>query len=90
MFSFSKVYIVKWTSEWCFVWFRIGVALDERQISWVKLEGSLDMQTRMENLERFRQNRECQVLLSTIRSGGVGIDLRCAQKVYIMVRNFYI
>ena len=42
---------------------------------------------RDDSLSTFRQDRECNVLLGSIAAAGVGIDLRCAQNVYIMVSN---
>lgn len=43
------------------------------------------MKKRDENLDKFKNDERCQVLLGTIKAAGVGIDLRCAQNVYIMV-----
>ena len=64
---------------------RISIALRENQIGLTELNGELEQPTRVNNLNKFRQDPQCQVLLATIRSSGDGIDLRCAQKVYIMV-----
>ena len=65
---------------------RISIALRENQIGLTELNGELEQPIRVNNLNKFRQDPQCQVLLATIRSSGVGIDLRCAQRVYIMVR----
>ena len=51
------------------------------------LNGDLEQATRIQNLNEFRSHPGFQVLLATIRSAGVGINLRCAQKVYIMVSD---
>jgi hypothetical protein len=38
-----------------------------------------------ESLALFRGNPDCKVLLGLIGAAGVGIDLRCAEHVYIKV-----
>ncbi|MBW0500661.1 hypothetical protein O181_040376, partial [Austropuccinia psidii MF-1] len=48
------------------------------------MHGLLKNDQRIQILEEFRKNPESQVLLTTKGTGGVGIDLRCAQNVYIM------
>lgn len=57
----------------------------EHRIGFTELVGKLDVRQREKNLAIFRTDEDYKVLLSTIRCGGVGIDLRCAQNVYIMV-----
>ena len=39
------------------------------------------------SLSRLRSDPGCNMLLGSIQSAGVGIDLRCAQNVYLMVRS---
>ncbi|MBW0571695.1 hypothetical protein O181_111410 [Austropuccinia psidii MF-1] len=48
------------------------------------MHGMLKNDQRIQILEEFRKNPKSQVLLTTKGTGGVGIDLRCAQNVYIM------
>ena len=52
------------------------------------MHGMLKNDQRIQILEEFRKNPKYQVLLTTKGTGGVGIDLRCAQNVYIMVRQY--
>lgn len=61
------------------------MALQDTGIQFERLFGKLQQHERVRNLKRFADDPSCRVLLATIRCGGVGIDLRCAQNVYIMV-----
>ena len=49
------------------------------------LMGQMSISQRDNSLSMFREDRACNVLLGSIAAAGVGIDLRCAQNVYIMV-----
>ncbi|EFP74968.2 uncharacterized protein PGTG_01561 [Puccinia graminis f. sp. tritici CRL 75-36-700-3] len=62
----------------------IEIALNERGIQFTTHYGKMDNDTRRKNLEYFRRDVSCKVLLATIKTAGVGIDLRCAHKVYLM------
>ncbi|MBW0546460.1 hypothetical protein O181_086175 [Austropuccinia psidii MF-1] len=48
------------------------------------MHGMLKNDKRIQILEEFRKNTKSQVLLTPKSTGGVGIDLRCAQNVYKM------
>ncbi|OAV85317.1 hypothetical protein PTTG_30619 [Puccinia triticina 1-1 BBBD Race 1] len=54
-------------------------ALQESHIGFTWLTGNLKVQKRDENLNTFRGNSNCKVLLASLQAAGVGIDLRCAQ-----------
>jgi len=60
-----------------------GLQASGIQSTW--LMGQMSIQQRDNSLLTFREDRECNVLLGSIAAAGVGIDLRCAQIVYIMV-----
>ena len=60
-----------------------GLEANGIQSTW--LMGQMSIQQRDNSLSTFRESRECNVLLGSIAAAGVGIDLRCAQIVYIMV-----
>ena len=45
------------------------------------------MSQRDENLSQFRSDQNCNILLGSVQAAGVGIDLRCAQNVYVMVSS---
>ena len=63
----------------------IEIALEEKGIWFTTHYGKVSNDARTKNLKEFRLDPLCRVLLATIKTAGVGIDLRCAQKVYIMV-----
>ena len=63
----------------------VGVALVKNGIDFEKIDGTCSLQQREKALARIRQQSNVQVLLATIGAGGVGIDLTCTQKVYLMV-----
>jgi len=60
-----------------------GLQASGIQSTW--LMGQMSIQQRDNSLLTFREDRECNVLLGSIAAAGVGIDLCCAQIVYIMV-----
>ncbi|EHS63749.1 uncharacterized protein PGTG_21841 [Puccinia graminis f. sp. tritici CRL 75-36-700-3] len=59
-------------------------ALEENNIKSTWLTGDNTPKKRDEKLEEFQTNNTCNVLLASVQAGGVGIDLRCAQNVYMM------
>ncbi|OAV86151.1 hypothetical protein PTTG_30054 [Puccinia triticina 1-1 BBBD Race 1] len=62
-------------------------ALQENGIRLTWLTGDQTIRKRDENLKQFRTDKQCNVLLASIQAAGVGIDLRCAQNVYMMVSH---
>ncbi|OAV85506.1 hypothetical protein PTTG_30473 [Puccinia triticina 1-1 BBBD Race 1] len=66
----------------------IGHALEESHMEFTWLTGNLSVGQRDENLNKFRGVSHCHVLLASLQAAGVGIDLRCAQNVYLMACSF--
>ena len=62
----------------------IGRALEENRLVSTRLTGDLTAGRRDNNLRQFRANNNCNVLLASLQATGVGIDLQCAQNVYLM------
>ncbi|OAV86489.1 hypothetical protein PTTG_29876, partial [Puccinia triticina 1-1 BBBD Race 1] len=62
----------------------IEKALQEKQLGSTWLLGSLDLGRQDENLAQFQSDPNCNILLGSIQAAGVGIDLQCAQIVYVM------
>ncbi|OAV86387.1 hypothetical protein PTTG_29937 [Puccinia triticina 1-1 BBBD Race 1] len=58
--------------------------LEDNHIRSTWLTGDCSTQKRDNNLACFRSDKECNVLLASLQAAGVGIDLRCAQNVYLM------
>ena len=69
---------------------RICRALDESGVESTWLTGDESIQKQDNNLKNVRSNNRCNVLLASLQAAGVGIDLRCAQNVYMMVSRSYI
>jgi superfamily II DNA/RNA helicase len=68
----------------------ICCALDESRIESTWLTGDKSIHKRDDNLKNLRANNKCNVLLASLQAAGVGIDLCCAQNVYMMVSRSYI
>ena len=49
-----------------------------------RLDGSHSLPQRQATLTRFRKDESMQVLLMSLRAGGVGLDLSCANRVYLI------
>jgi hypothetical protein len=56
-------------------------------MSFTWLIGTLGIAKQDENLAQFLSDPNCKILLGSIQAARVGIDLRCAQNVYMMVRR---
>lgn len=66
----------------------IGKAFDEHSIKFVRLDGSMSRPARSEVIDQFRSNPEIEVIIISIAAGGLGLNLTCAQKVYVMEPQF--
>lgn len=71
-------------SQWTEFLNIVGVALRHKGIDFEPLDGSRSLNQRKRSLARMRNQPEVKVLLGTVGAGGVGIDLKFAQKVYLM------
>ncbi|POW14035.1 hypothetical protein PSTT_03266, partial [Puccinia striiformis] len=76
-------------SQWTSFLEIVGNALGAEKIAFEQLDGSRSLQQREKSLHRIRHEPNVRVLLATIVAGGVGIDLMCTQKVYLMVSPVY-
>ena len=59
----------------------LSETLDANGIDYVTMTGSTH--NRKGVVERFQNNRQCKVLLMTLKTGGVGLNLTAADTVYI-------
>lgn len=64
---------------------RIGVTLDEFGIRYGRLDGTMSRPDRTRAMDDFKSDPQCEILLVSLRAGGVGLNLTCAQRVYLMV-----
>ena len=69
---------------------RVEPAFRQNHLNLNQLVGTLTTPRRDENLRRFQSDPDCNILLASMQAAGVGIDLRCAQNVYLMVGWFHV
>ncbi|MBW0485311.1 hypothetical protein O181_025026 [Austropuccinia psidii MF-1] len=85
-FKPSKGAVVKSVvfSQWTKLLDKIGNALDEFRIGYARLDGTMHRTERNKNIDKLKTDPKCEVLLVSLRAGGVGLNLTCAQRVYLM------
>lgn len=71
-------------SQWTQVLDLIEGPLTTNEMQFARLDGSMTRPQRNAQLERFRTSNFCNVLLISIKAGGVGLNLTHASRVYIM------
>ncbi|KAJ0114754.1 hypothetical protein J7T55_004495 [Diaporthe amygdali] len=59
-------------------------ALVSQGLDFVRIDGSKTERARREAISRFRSDHDCGILLATIGSAGVGLDLTVASHVHIV------
>ncbi|KAF2281136.1 uncharacterized protein EI97DRAFT_497805 [Westerdykella ornata] len=62
----------------------IEPALARDHIPFLRFDGSMSQKARAAVLEEFRSSNKPYVLLLSLRAGGVGLNLTCAQRVFMM------
>ncbi|MBW0577738.1 hypothetical protein O181_117453 [Austropuccinia psidii MF-1] len=65
----------------------IGIALSHHSILSAQIDGTITAQAQEKALENFFNNPECEVLISSIAAAGTGLNITCANIVYLMVRG---
>ena len=66
----------------------IEYALEERDIGYVRLDGSMSVKARSAVLTTFANDLTVTVLLVSIKAGGQGLNFLAANKVYMMEPQF--
>ncbi|CAG9314918.1 unnamed protein product [Blepharisma stoltei] len=69
-------------SQWTTMLDLLEIALKKAEISYARLDGSLNKNQRENALQLFKNGR--QVMLITLKAGGVGINLTYASRVILM------
>ena len=59
-------------------------ALEQHNIKFVRIDGSMSIKARSQVLKDFRTDTEITVLLVSIKAGGQGLNFTAANKVYMM------
>lgn len=66
----------------------IAQALQDNGFPYVRLDGTMSLKLRQNAINSFREDDSCQVMLISIMAGGLGLNLTCATKAYIMEPMF--
>ncbi|TDZ24638.1 DNA repair protein RAD5 [Colletotrichum orbiculare MAFF 240422] len=62
----------------------VGKALTQAGIDYRRVDGSMSLSQRHDALTTFRKSQSCYVLLASIGSAGVGLDLTMASRLHII------
>ncbi|GAA6017033.1 hypothetical protein JCM11491_006136 [Sporobolomyces phaffii] len=71
-------------SQWTALLDRLSDALDAEHIVHRRLDGSMNRDQRNDAMEAFKVDPKCEVLLVSLRAGGVGLNLTAGRRVYLM------
>ncbi len=63
---------------------RVEDALDAAGIRYERLDGTMKREDRSRAMETLKIDPGCEVLLVSLKAGGVGLNLTAAQRVYLM------
>lgn len=63
---------------------RIEDALEAAGIRYDRLDGTMKRDDRTRAMEALKSDPRCEVLLVSLRAGGVGLNLTAARRVYLM------
>lgn len=66
----------------------IQIALDEKKLSYVRLDGTMSRQKRNASLDAFRDDPDTTIILISLTAGGLGLNLTAGSKVYVMEPQF--
>lgn len=62
----------------------LAPALTGANIQWLRFDGSMSQKERAKVLNEFATRPKFTILLLSLRAGGVGLNLTCARRVYMM------
>ncbi|KAF2089403.1 transcription termination factor 2 [Saccharata proteae CBS 121410] len=62
----------------------IQIALEDNNISYTRLDGTMPRKKRNVALDTFRDDTSVRVMLVSIKAGGLGLNLTSASKAYVM------
>ncbi|KAI1386581.1 SNF2 family N-terminal domain-containing protein [Hypoxylon trugodes] len=71
-------------SSWTSMLVLIGKALTAKNFIYQRLDGSMSLTQRQRALEEFRTKPDCTILLASLGSAAVGLDLTVATRVHLM------
>lgn len=71
-------------SQWTTMLDKIEDALETAGIRYDRLDGTMKRDDRTRAMEALKHDPACEVLLVSLKAGGVGLNLTAAQRVYLM------
>ncbi|GJE85785.1 SNF2 family DNA-dependent ATPase [Phanerochaete sordida] len=71
-------------SQWTSMLDKIEDALEAANIKYDRLDGTMKRDERTRAMEALKHDPTCEVLLVSLKAGGVGLNLTAAQRVYLM------
>ncbi|GAA5908976.1 hypothetical protein JCM6882_004960 [Rhodosporidiobolus microsporus] len=71
-------------SQWTTLLDRLGDALSQEHIKFGRLDGSMAREQRNDAMDAFKSDPSTEVLLVSLRAGGVGLNLTAGRRVYLM------
>lgn len=71
-------------SQWTQMLDRVGDALRDRHVAYVRLDGSMAAAARRKAITSFREDPKVQVFLISLKAGGLGLNLTAANKVVLL------
>jgi len=71
-------------SQWTSMLDKIEDALEAAGIRYDRLDGTMKRDDRTRAMEALKTDPRCEVLLVSLRAGGVGLNLTAARRVYLM------
>ncbi|BGP15394.1 hypothetical protein JCM10213v2_003362 [Rhodosporidiobolus nylandii] len=71
-------------SQWTTLLDRLGDALENDNIQYRRLDGAMSREARSDAMEAFKLDPATEVLLVSLRAGGVGLNLTAGRRVYLM------
>ncbi len=63
---------------------KIEVMLDKVNIRYSRLDGTMKRDARSEAMDQFKADPGCEIILVSLRAGGVGLNLTAATRCYLM------
>nr|GAT47839.1 SNF2 family DNA-dependent ATPase [Mycena chlorophos] len=71
-------------SQWTTMLDKIEDALEAAAIHYERLDGTMKREERTKAMDALKHDPRCEVLLVSLKAGGVGLNLTAAQRVYLM------
>ncbi|KAF7320309.1 SNF2 family DNA-dependent ATPase [Mycena kentingensis (nom. inval.)] len=71
-------------SQWTSMLDKIEDALEAAGIHYDRLDGTMKREERTRAMDALKHDPRCEVLLVSLKAGGVGLNLTAAQRVYLM------